>query len=593
MCGIVGYIGKNIQENLIENLKKLEYRGYDSSGIATKENGKIKIVKAVGNISALEKIIAPEEKYGSGIAHTRWATHGKVTVENAHPHFSNNKKWYIVHNGIIENYIELKKQLLKKNIKCNTQTDSEIVAQLLEINNGKTDIEKLTNVCNELTGSFALVCINDSKENELFLAKRKSPLFVAETETDVMVASDPICFYGKTDNYYSLQDNEFCVAKLGKIEFFSGKMQKISKKSEKNNINSQFLGKKNFPHYMLKEINDIPFALKNFVETYSNKFILSKINKRFLKNIDRIKIIACGTAYHSALIGAKYIERATKIETTAHIASEFIYEKPIINNRTLCIFVSQSGETADTLQALEMCKRKKAKLIAITNVLYSSLSKKCKVVLPICAGVEIAVASTKAYNLQLCVFYVLSGHFKEIIFNKQNKTLLDIKKLSKKLKLPSFDDLKEFIEILKNSKKVFVLGKDLDYITAQESALKFKEITYINCNAYASGELKHGVLALVEKDVPIIVYATQKELTNKTINSANETLSRGGKVLLITQQEIDVQANTKVLKLKKFKQPLMPISAIIPMQLISYYVSIFLNINPDQPRNLAKSVTVE
>lgn len=595
MCGIVGYIGTNTRKNLIDLLKKLEYRGYDSAGIATLSLGKIKIVKSVGNISNLKKIVDFNIKDKIGIAHTRWATHGKPTLNNTHPHISNDGVWAVVHNGIIENYSELKLKLKKFGFSFYGDTDSEVIGNLFQLNNQNSKIQTIIKSCNLLKGSFALCCINSSCKNTLFLAKNKCPLYVAKGNNALIVASDPICFEEKMTEYYSLEDFEFCEASVKKLVFYDEFGKKILKKPIKIDNFSTSNNKGNYKHYMLKEIYEIPSVLKNITKTYSKSNIFDYFNKEKICQYKKIVLIGCGTAYHASLLGARYIEKFTRVDAHAYIASEFRYKKPRIDKNTLVIMVSQSGETADTIAVCELAKAKGSTTIAVTNVRYSSLAKMADIVLPVCAGPEIAVASTKAYIGQISILYLFSKHLEKTLYGNKNTTNKFFE-FAEAYHLFNEEVLNELVQKLKSSQKAFFIGRDLDYITCLESSLKLKEITYINSSAYPAGELKHGFLALIDDQSYVFVFATQKKLLEKTLNGANEALSRGGKIILITQFEIPKSKTKdfyKIIKLEKYEEELMPFSSIVIGQMLAYKTSTAKNLNPDQPRNLAKSVTVE
>ncbi len=596
MCGIAGYIGeKNAWQSTIEMLKLLEYRGYDSAGIACLSGSKIENVKSKGNINFLEKKVANKPAAYCGIGHTRWATHGKPNVINAHPHVSQNKKWAVVHNGIIENYLELKSYLKKElNIKFSSQTDSEVIAQLLQCQK-QTGIEKLINVCKKLKGSYAIASLCCDEEDTIYLAKKNSPLYVATNFKEVFVASDPICFSAKVEGYYSLNDEEFCLAQKGKIKFFNIDGKEISKKQAKMNDMDKEIDKKQFPHYMIKEIMETPNVLNNIVTTYKQQGIFKQIDKKFLSKINKIVLIGCGTAYHASLLGEKMIERFANVEARAYVASEFIYSKPIIDPKTLCILVSQSGETADTLKACEITKTYKCKTVALTNVSYSTLSKLVDIVLPVCAGKEIAVASTKAYSGQISILYMFAKHLENLKFNINFDYFSKIIEIKDKFSLPNQKTLKKLVTKLSKKNSAFFIGKGFDYITAEEASLKLKEISYINSTAYPSGELKHGFLALVEEGTIVFVIATQKNLLSKSLNSAFEVVARGGEIILVTNHEIDknIKEIKEVITLPNLDEDVMPIVSIAFFQLLSYLVSVHKGINADQPRNLAKSVTVE
>lgn len=598
MCGVVGYIGhKIVDKELISLLKNLEYRGYDSAGVAYIKNDKISVVKSEGKIANLEKMINREEGCRCGIAHTRWATHGKPSDINAHPHLSSDNKWAIVHNGIIENYAELKTDLVKNyNVNFISETDSEVVSQLLQINDCEDKVLTLINTCKKLNGSYALVCINEDREDTIYLAKNKSPLYVARSENEVFVASDPICFVGKCEEYYSLSDFEYCSVNVENITFYDNNYNIIDKNTAKLTMLNIDFNKRDYLHYMLKEIEEVPLVLKRIVDAYRDNNTFNKFNKEFISKYNNIVFIGCGTAYHAGLMGAKFMEKYARLKSATHIASEFRYCNPIIDKNTLCIFISQSGETADTLACVELAKSLGATTIALTNVLYSTIAKCVDFVLPVCAGPEIAVASTKAYSAMITILYMLSRHLQNILTKKSLDYMSQILKLSQNYPNVNNYNLDDLVDELTTVSHAFFIGRNLDYITTEEGSLKLKEITYINSSAYPSGELKHGFLALIENGTHLFVLATEKELLNKTLNGSNEAYSRGAKIILVTQYDLPKEKLAgiyKVIKLPKFDEDIMPIVAVSVFQILSYKVSVAKGVNPDQPRNLAKSVTVE
>lgn len=595
MCGIVGYIGnKVVDKQLLESLKLLEYRGYDSSGVAVLKNNQINVIKAEGKIACLEQVLTNEAGASLGIAHTRWATHGKPNTNNAHPHLSQNKQWAVVHNGIIENFADLKRSLIQK-YKFESETDTEVIAHLLEEEKNENNIQKLIYVCEKLKGSFALAVINNSVSDTLYLAKRKSPLYVAQSNGEVFVASDPICFVGKSNTYFSLNEDEFCEAKINNLVFYNKNGEKIKKQPSILTEMEQNFGKQNYEHFMLKEIEEVPTVLKRIVKVYSENNPFEKLDKNLLNNINKIIFIGCGTAYHASLMGASFVESIAKIEARGYVASEFRYMDPIIDSKTLAIFVSQSGETADTLMAHEKAKQKGAKTIALTNVLYSSLAKETDYVLPVCAGPEIAVASTKAYTAQITILNMFAKYLNNCLKNINLNYLAEIENLIVKVHINN-RNLNNIANELVIEKSCFFIGKGLDAITSEEASLKLKEITYINSQSYPAGELKHGFLALVENGTFVFVVATQRQLIEKTLNASHEALARGAKIVLATQEKLP-ESTTKdlfsVIALPECADDLMPIITIGYFQLLSYLTSVKKGIDPDKPRNLAKSVTVE
>jgi glucosamine--fructose-6-phosphate aminotransferase (isomerizing) len=596
MCGIVGFVGDNeVEKTLINCLKKLEYRGYDSSGIAVISKGKIVVTKAQGKICKLEAKIKPATSVTCGIGHTRWATHGKATTRNAHPHSSANGEWSVVHNGIIENFDKLKNTLKNDGVQFLSQTDTEVISQLLG-RSGKKGIGALISVCNQLEGSWALACLNKFDEKTIYLARNKSPLYVCSKGENSFVASDPICFAELKVPYYSLEDGEFCVASAKNLQFFDKNEREIAKEANKLSLNFLDASKGQFEHFMQKEIEEIPSALQRVANTYNGGAAFLKFKKCLISKINRIKIVGCGTAFHSGLMGATFLENMLNVESTAHIASEFRYQNPILDNHTMCIFVSQSGETADTICALELAKEKGSLVVVLTNVPYSTIAKKADIVLPICAGPEIAVASTKAYVCQLAVFFLLAKFLKQRKYEKKSFDTKEIFDLSQKVFIPTKNELEKITKLLLSAPNIFFLGRDKDFFTAQESSLKMKEITYLNATAIPTGELKHGVLALVEKNSALMIIATEKRLLEKTLNGANEVFARGGKIVLVSPFEVKDECQQGIvahLKLPNIDEDMLQIISVVPMQELAYQVCIAKHLNPDQPRNLAKSVTVE
>lgn len=598
MCGVIGYIGdKIVDKELVDMLKNLEYRGYDSAGVAVMTDAEIELNKKEGKISNLEENLKNNKNAKMGIAHTRWATHGKPTETNAHPHISMDRNWVVVHNGIIENFGELKSEIeANSEIKFVSETDTEVVPQLLQYMYNGDNISTFIKVCSKLQGSYALLMMCKDDKKNMYLGKNKSPLYVAKGNNEVLIASDPICFVGRAEEYFAFEDEEFAVVNLNEIIFYNKVNKMIDKNTVKLTSNEASFGKKDYPHFMLKEINEVPEVLSRIVNTYLDSKPFEKIGQNLLQKINKIIFVGCGTAYHAGLMGANMVEKFARLESRTFVASEFRYSDPIIDDKTLAIFVSQSGETADTISALELAKSKGAVAVSLTNVLYSTLAKKSDYVLPVCAGPEIAVASTKAYTAQISILYMFAKYLEGIKNCKNINYLESIMKLSKELKMPNTADFDNIVDDLINQKNAFFIGRGLDYVTSEEASLKLKEITYINSQAYPSGELKHGFLALVESGTYVFVVATQKDLLDKTLNGAHEASARGAKIILASQYDIPKEKLKDVyafVKLQKFEDELMPIVSIGAFQMLSYLTSIKKNINPDQPRNLAKSVTVE
>ncbi len=592
MCGIIGYISKEkgVSKKIIHNLKKLEYRGYDSSGICLLKGNTFLVKKSVGEISNLEKKLDFDDDFNCGIAHTRWATHGKVSLKNTHPHLSQDHCWAVVHNGIIENFLELSEFLKTQCVTLKSETDTETIVALMALLKGNDNIKKLNEVTTMLVGSFA-ICLLHKSEQVLYVARRHSPLYVAKNDTSCMVSSDPVTFGEDFETYYALPDD--CIAKVtvDKIDVYDKDMNKVCvSASEVGSFEkSAELGKYSF--YAEKEISEIPKVVDTILSNYKIVDHFKKINKTFFRQIKKVKLIGCGTAYHACLMGAKYIQDYAHIEAQGYIASEFRYSKPLIDKHTLCIFVSQSGETADTLLSLELAKSKGAKTLAVVNVPYSSIAQKADVVLPLCAGMEVAVMSTKAYNAMLLVLKLLATHLSKFSETPQNIDYTELKKVNYFKDVQKIDQI---TNLVLKSEKVFFIGRGEDYICALEAGLKLKEITYINCVSIPSGELKHGTLSLVDNKSLVFVIATDQNLLAKNISSASEIKARGGKIVLVTNLD-DVQCKDidYVYHFDKITPKLSSIISIIPFQVLAYKTCLKLGYSPDKPRNLAKSVTVE
>lgn len=591
MCGIACYIGKEIGITSLANaLKKLEYRGYDSSGISYIDNGTIKTIKKVGKIDNLIETLPVEQKIHTAISHTRWATHGKPSYENAHPHSSKHNEWTIVHNGIIENYLEIKEQLKHKTTSGN---DTAILAEFLE-ENAKNNMAEFINAFRKVKGSYAIVAINKNDEDSLYIAKNKSPLFIGKTSDGVWIASDPISL-PREAILYELDDKQFAIVSVNKIQVYDNNYNKIDIKPSniKNIFSDSLLGK--YPHFMLKEIDEESVAILKQVEYYKTNNVLDEYDNNFINQFDYVKFIGCGTAYHAGLMGARFVEKLLGIRASCEIASEFIYKEPLLDNKkTLFILISQSGETADTLRAMEIIKEKGFTHIALTNVMYSTIARKSQYILPTLAGPEIAVASTKAYVCQLTSLYMLTAHLHNALGKDNINYYYDISNIA--TKTLNFDRLKldKIAKAIYQSPTAIFLGKDLDYITANEASLKLKEISYINSASYPSGELKHGFLALVEEGTPLIVFAMGDDTQiSKTLNASHESIARGAYEILVTNRLKSGEIKPNQIYIDSKDPLLSQILAIAPMQYLAYKVSILKGFNPDKPRNLAKSVTVE
>lgn len=591
MCGIVGYIGEKRKISyLFDSLKKLEYRGYDSAGLAYFSKNKISCIKSIGNMDELKKKLNFDEEFCCGIGHTRWATNGAVLLDNTHPHMSTDGEWIIVHNGIIENADELKR---KYNLKTKADTDTEIVANLFSIEEGSS-LERIKKVCDKIKGSWAFLILNRKEEDKIYIAKNRSPIYFCKEETGVLISSDPICFNKR--EYFSIDEKDLAIIKKDEIAVYDANLNlKQAKRYYINNI-EKTNGKGKYAHFMLKEIKETPNRLNKICNIYNKEFFIKNLGENILKRVNFIKIIGCGSAYHSALMGAYYLRKNTGLEAEAYLASEFKTTNQIVNKTDLYIFVTQSGETADTIECLKLVKKRGVKTIVLTNVMESSITKLSKRILPICAGPEIAVASTKAYTCQVAVFFLLSKYFRSILFNniEFEREKKKIKKVVEKLNKIQEHKVKK-VDIC--SDKVFFLGKGKDYIISMEASLKFKEITYINSQSCAIGELKHGSLAVIDDNSQCFVFISNRQLTKKALNGVNEIISRKGKVIIISPYKNLVEKNKLMkefnLDCRGVNNELISLIFAVFSQYLAYYVCIGRNLNPDQPRNLAKSVTVE
>jgi len=605
MCGIVGYIGdKKVCPILINGLKTLEYRGYDSAGIAVLENDTIKVYKEKGRVKNIEANNDLDKIEASrGIAHTRWATHGKPSKENAHPHLDNSNNFAVVHNGIIENYLELKEFLISKGYTFKSETDTEVIPNLMHYyyEETKDKLIAFNKVLMDLKGSYAILLIS-TEFPEMLVAKMNSPLVIGVSENENYLASDIPAVLDYTKNFYFLDDGEMAVVTGKEITFYNGDLDVVNQDLKEISWDKNAADKNGYEDYMLKEIFEQPNAIKETIQGKIKSgeacsFLDLNINKKALKNINKIYIIACGTAMHAGLVGKRALEKLCGITTIVDVASEFRYNDPLIDENALAIFVSQSGETADTIAALKLAKAKGAICIATTNVVGSSITRETDNVLYTHAGPEIAVASTKAYVSQVAILISLAIYFAEILGkNKEEieKYKSEILGLPEKIK-KVLENKEEFQKIAKKMVKLFdtfYIGRGNDYNIALEGSLKLKEISYIHSEAYQAGELKHGPIALVEDGTYIIGIITNSNIAEKTLSNLEEVITRGAKVILITNLDI-TNDKMEIVKIPKVKDIIAPILAIIPLQLIAYYIAKEKGLDVDKPRNLAKSVTVE
>ena len=617
MCGIVGYIGKQkASPILINGLIRLEYRGYDSAGISTIESNGLSIMKNKGRVKNLYDLDGIDKLEGTiGIAHTRWATHGKPSKENAHPHQDNSKTFSVVHNGIVENYNDLRKFLTDNGYNFLSETDTEIIPNLIDYyykkennNNFKnTDINKflsaVKNACSDLKGSFALEIICKNFPDNMIVVRKDSPLVIGKGDGENYISSDIPAILSFTRTFYLLNDYEFALLSRDDIKFYDKNLNPIDKKTKTIEWDATSSEKNGFDDFMLKEIYEQPTSIREtigskFSENSKCEFEELNFSKEYLSSINKIYIVACGTAMHAGLVAKNAIEKLCKINTEVDIASEFRYREPLIDSKTLCIFISQSGETADTIAALKLSKEKGAKTIAISNVIGSSITREADYSLYTHAGPEIAVASTKAYTSQVILLVILAIYFAEIL-EIDGKTLTDLKKeileLPKKVEetLSVSESVKKIAKTIFQEKDIFFLGRGIDETVAREGCLKLKEISYIHSESYPAGELKHGPIALIENGITVIGILTDSNLVEKSISNLQEVITRGAKTVVITNQKLNKNLFDFVIEIPETNSFVSPILSIIPLQLLSYYISKEKGLDVDKPRNLAKSVTVE
>lgn len=618
MCGIIGYLGiKKASPILLAGLNRLEYRGYDSAGISTVEIDGIHVVKDKGRVKNLESIPEINTLEGTvGIAHTRWATHGKPSKENAHPHQDNSKTFSVVHNGIIENYSELKNLLLENGYHFFSDTDTEIIPNLihyyymkeLELDSDKTVqkfLRAVRDCCSDLKGSFALEVICSDFPHNIIVVRKDSPLVIGTCDDEKYISSDIPAILSYTRDFYLLDDLEFVVLDNKSATFYNSDLEILPKKTCNIEWNATASEKNGYADFMSKEIDEQPTAIRETIGSRINisdfhcEFSELPLTKDYLQSINKIYIVACGTAMHAGLSGKNTIEKLCRIPVEVDIASEFRYRNPIVDSNTLSIFISQSGETADTIAALKLAKSMGSKTIAISNVIGSSITREADYSIYTHAGPEIAVASTKAYTSQVVLINILAIYFAEILKCCPENDLLYLKKeilgLPKKVEetLHCKDDIKRFAKKIYQEKDVFFLGRGVDETIAKEGSLKLKEISYIHSESYAAGELKHGPIALIENGVTVIGILTDSNLVEKTISNIQEVITRGAKTLVITNQDFNYNMFDEVIKIPSVSSFLSPVLAIVPLQLLAYFISKEKGLDVDKPRNLAKSVTVE
>ncbi|MDO4534689.1 MAG: glutamine--fructose-6-phosphate transaminase (isomerizing) [Clostridium perfringens] len=608
MCGIVGYVGKEeATKILVEGLSKLEYRGYDSAGVAVLENEKIKVEKCKGRLLNLEeKLKSTPLKGHIGIGHTRWATHGEPSDVNSHPHSNNNVTLSVVHNGIIENYTKLKEMLIGKGYKFFSQTDTEVIPNLVDYYYEGDLLDAVMKATSKMEGSYAIGVICNNEPDKIVAVRKDSPLIAGVGEGEFFIASDIPAVLNHTRDVYLLNDKEFVVLTKNGITLYDEDKNVIEKEIFHVTWNADAAEKGGYEDFMIKEIHEQPKAIK---DTMTSRIVLGEpitlddihITKEDLENIDRIYMVACGTAYHAGIIGKYAIEKLARIPVETDIASEFRYRDPVITKNTLVIVLSQSGETADTLAVLRDSKAKGARVLAVTNVVGSSVSREADDVLYTWAGPEIAVASTKAYVTQLIAMYTIGLHFASLRKTVSDEEIENIKKemlvLPEKVEeiLSNKEEIQKFAAKHYGEKDMYFLGRGLDYGVAMEGSLKLKEVTYIHSDAYAGGELKHGPIALIEKDVVVVALLTQTELADKMVSNIQEVVTRGARVLAVMCKKDKAYANSMdaSIIIPDTISLLTPVLSVVPLQLYSYYVAKQKGLDVDKPRNLAKSVTVE
>lgn len=608
MCGIVGYIGyENATPFLLKGLKRLEYRGYDSAGIAIHDGKKLEIRKAKGRIKVLSDLLDNESQLKGtvGIGHTRWATHGEPSDVNSHPQVSSSGKFAVVHNGIIENYLSLKKMLLSEGKAFVSETDTEVVAQLLEFLYDGDLFSTVKKVLEKIEGSYSLVIISEYKDDEIIAVKKDNPLIIGLGENENFIASDAAAIVSYTKKILRINDNEIAVVKRDGVRVYNKDKEEIKKDTITIDWDVSAAEKCGYEHFMLKEILEQPHAIHSTItpRIKNDRIVLDeiKLSDDEIKSIKKICIIACGSAYHVGCAAKYFLEETLKKPVEVDLASEFRYRNPLVDESVLLIAISQSGETADTLAALREGKKRGAKVLSIVNVVGSSVANESDSVIYTWAGPEIAVATTKAYSTQLTVMYLIAIYFAEklkTISDSQYKEYVSqLKSLSEKVKktLDCMESFKKLAEKFFNSDNVFFIGRNVDYAVALEGSLKLKEISYIHSEAYAAGELKHGTISLIEKGTVVVAISTVPQLTEKMISNIREVKARGATVVVITTEDSNQIKSVSDFSIciPKVNNMLLPSLTVIPLQFLSYYIAYMKGCDIDKPRNLAKSVTVE
>ena len=606
MCGIVGYVGKrNAQNVLLDGLEKLEYRGYDSAGVALALEGGIRVVKSKGRLAELRKKLELQALAESrcGIGHTRWATHGEPSDVNSHPHST--PRVSIVHNGIIENYGILKERLMAKGYTFESETDTEVLVKLIDNCYEGEPLKALHEALGMVRGSYALAVLFKDFPDTVFAVKRESPLIVGWGEGENFVASDIPALLKYTRKYSVLEEGDLAVVTAGSIQFYNEFAEPVEREVLTADWDMEAAEKGGYPHFMLKEINEQPAAITATVSPRVENGLpdlrVPELTDERLRRIGTVHLVGCGTAMHAGMVGKAAIEALARVPAQVEIASEFRYRNPILRPEDLVIIISQSGETSDTLAALKLAKSRGVPVLAIVNVVGSSIARAADYVMYTYAGPEIAVASTKAYMVQMCVLYLFALR---LAYARGMQTDAEIRRLTAELlragevikpRLADCEQIKYLASRFVNTQSCFFIGRGFDYSLSLEGSLKLKEISYVHSDAYAAGELKHGTISLVTDGVPVIALATQKQVYEKTISNAKETKSRGAKVLLFTTRDAVVPDGVAdyVVRLDDYDDLLMPLQLIVPLQLFAYYMAVLRGCDVDKPRNLAKSVTVE
>ena len=606
MCGIVGYVGKrNAQNVLLDGLEKLEYRGYDSAGVALALDGGIRVVKSKGRLAELRKKLELQAlaESGCGIGHTRWATHGEPSDVNSHPHST--PRVSIVHNGISENYGILKERLIAKGYTFESETDTEVLVKLIDSCYEGEPLQAIHEALSMVRGSYALAVLFRDFPDTVFAVKRESPLIVGWGEGENFVASDIPALLKYTRRYSVLEEGDLAVVTREGIRFYNEFAEPVEREVLTADWDMEAAEKGGYPHFMLKEINEQPAAITATVSPRVENGLpdlrIPELSDETLRGIGTIHLVACGTAMHAGMVGKSAIETLARVPAEVDIASEFRYRDPILNKNDLVIIISQSGETSDTLAALKLAKSRGVPVLAIVNVVGSSIARAADYVLYTYAGPEIAVASTKAYMVQMCVLYLFALR---LAYARGAQTEAETRRLTAELlrasevikpRLADCEQIKYLASRFVNTQSCFFIGRGFDYSLSLEGSLKLKEISYVHSDAYAAGELKHGTISLITDGVPVIALATQKKVYEKTISNVKETKSRGAKVLLFTTKDAVVPDGVAdyVVRLDDYDDLLMPLQLIVPLQLFAYYMAVLRGCDVDKPRNLAKSVTVE